>query len=126
VLRNAVRGLLGESHALAQARLELFKLDGEDLLWRVIWVSVLAALLVALVFFGLLAALAALIFIVGVEHGAWITGSAALIALIVAAALAWQCRRLLRPARGFFGASLAQFARDGEALKAKEPHGPVG
>ena len=116
-LLQSARALLASVLGLARTRLELLSVELQELLARLVLLTVgaVAAILLGALALGFGAV--ALVLAVAPEHRVAVSAGLALAFLAAAAFIAWQVRReaKARP----FAASLAELERDAEAL---EPH----
>jgi uncharacterized membrane protein YqjE len=117
LLRSA-QALLATVLGLARTRLELLSVEMQELLARLVLVMVGAVAAILLTALALGFGAVALVIGAPAEHRVAVCLGLAAAFLITAAVIGWRVRRAarLRP----FATSLAELARDGEALEPRE------
>lgn len=117
LIRRYLRAFLADGGELAAARVELFTLDLRELALRAVLSALVALLIAVLILVAIGAGFAALLFGFGVEHGLAISLAVFATALIGAAGGWFGLKRLIDPPVPPFAATVAELARDRDALR---------
>lgn len=117
-LIQSLQALLATALGLARTRLELLSVEMQEVLARLVLLMIGAVAAILLCALALGFGAVALVMAVAPEHRVAVSGGLALAFLLVAGVIARRVRREARERP--FAASLAELARDGEALEPRE------
>jgi uncharacterized membrane protein YqjE len=116
-LLESAQTLLASVAALARTRLALFGTELQEELTRLLFALLGGMLVLLLIALGAAFGGLALVISLGEEHRTLAAGLIALAFVVLAGAVVWGVRRLVRAKPRPFDASLTELERDYEALK---------